>query len=217
MDFAPRPPHSEVRAAVIAMDALPIRRPPSPVEAAGLWAALTLALALVMAMSHFSLPALFAVPPDPRAWQEAHGEWLRALVGTAPIVSVMALAPRWLPDRRARRWPLLVPTVLGATALGWWAQSHWLDLWERAPGSAAEARAMQHTLFVAALLIAVVSEYRHGFLRAAELLHEAEIARLRLQGELAAGRLQLLQAQIAPRTRRATRLRMRSHLRIRAC
>ena len=48
------------------------------------------------------------------------------------------------------------------------------------------------------VLIAVVGEYRLGFTRASEALHQTEVERLRLQSELAAGRLQLLQAQIEP-------------------
>ena len=53
-------------------------------------------------------------------------------------------------------------------------------------------------LLVIAALVAVLGEYRVGFSRAAESLHQTEIERLRAQGELAAGRLQLLQAQIEP-------------------
>ena len=44
----------------------------------------------------------------------------------------------------------------------------------------------------------MLGEYRWRSLRAAALLHEAELNRIRLQSELAAGRLQVLQAQIEP-------------------
>ena len=57
---------------------------------------------------------------------------------------------------------------------------------------------MLHTMFVLATLVGVLGEYRWRSLRAAAVLHEAELNRIRLQSELAAGRLQVLQAQIEP-------------------
>jgi LytS/YehU family sensor histidine kinase len=57
---------------------------------------------------------------------------------------------------------------------------------------------MVHTMFVLAVLVGLLGEYRWSSLRAAARLHEAELNRIRLQGELAAGRLQVLQAQIEP-------------------
>jgi hypothetical protein len=50
---------------------------------------------------------------------------------------------------------------------------------------------MVHTMFVLALLVGVLGEYRWASLRAAALLHEAELNRVRLESELAAGRLQM--------------------------
>jgi len=178
------------------MDAFLISRRSSVIETVGRWVALVTGLAALTALIRLPVDQLVALNPD--EWADAYGLWLNAFTGIAPVVLVLAAVPRWLPNARWKRWLLLVPTVLAAAWLGWLAQSGFSDTCGCEPIPPAEARAMQHWNFVVAVLIAVLGEYRLGFSRAAESLHQAEVERLRLQSELAAGRLQLLQAQIEP-------------------
>jgi LytS/YehU family sensor histidine kinase len=96
------------------------------------------------------------------------------------------------------RWPALALVIAGAAALGWFAEDGLTLLVSGGSISDGERPYMLHTMFVLALLAGVLGEYRRASLRAAALLHEAELNRIRLQGELAAGRLQVLQAQIEP-------------------
>ena len=82
--------------------------------------------------------------------------------------------------------------------MGWFAEDGLTRLLSGEPISAGERPYMIHTMLVLALLVGVLAEYRWASRRAAAALHEAELNRIRLQGELAAGRLQVLQAQIEP-------------------
>jgi hypothetical protein len=175
-----------------------IRRRSSAVEIVGRWLSLIAGLALLTAAPSLNFDLLFAIPPDGAEWSDAYGLWLQAFTGIAPIVLVLAIVPRWLPLARRKRWPLLVMTVMAAAWLGWLVQRWTADTCGCEPMPPAEALAIQHWLFVVAVLIAVLGEYRDGLSRASESLHQAEVERLRGQSELAAGRLQLLQAQIEP-------------------
>jgi len=132
------------------------------------------------------------------AWREFAWCFLRALVAVAALLSTMALGTSRLPRRRALRWPALALVIVAAAALGWFAEDG-LTVWlSGAPVSSGERPYMLHTMFVLALLAGALSEYRWASMRAAALLHEAELNRIRLESELAAGRLQVLQAQIEP-------------------
>jgi hypothetical protein len=178
------------------MDAFLIPRRSSAIETLGRWVALATVLAALTALIRLQVDLLVALNPD--EWADAYGLWRHEFVGIAPVVLVLAVVPGWLPQARWKRWLLLVPTVVAAVWLGWRVQSGVINACGGESISPAEALAMQHWLFVVAVLMAVLGEYRYGFTRATELLHQAEVERLRLQSELAAGRLQLLQAQIEP-------------------
>jgi len=176
------------------MHPIPIRRRSSLVELAGQWVALAVALSAVQGLLWVDVPELLAWPPNPAPWVELYEFVVGWLAVNLPIVLVLATVLPWLPQRRVWRWPLLGATVVAAAALGWWVGGVSCTC-EIDPAS---SRMVAHDAFVAALLIAVLAEYRRSFLHAAESLHEAELDGLRLQSELAAGRLQLLQAQIEP-------------------
>jgi len=178
------------------MDAFLIARRSSPIEAVGRWLALVAGLSALTALIQLPVDELVALNPE--EWADAYSLWLNAFIGIAPVVLVLAVVPRWLPAARWKRWSLLVATVIGAAWFGWRVQSGLMDTCGCEPISPAKALAMQHWLVVVAVLIAVLGEYRHGFSRASESLHQAEVERLQLQSELASGRLQLLQAQIEP-------------------
>jgi signal transduction histidine kinase len=177
---------------------MPIRRRHSWIEVAGRWSALAVALAALTALLNLNVGLLVSFPPDAAEWADAYGLWVAALFGIAPEILVLAVVPAWLPSARRVRWPLLVLVVAGAAWLGWIGQRTSFSLCGCDAPEPGEALAMQHWLTVIAALIAVLGEYRSGFLRAADSLHRAELDRLQLQSELAAGRLQLLQAQIEP-------------------
>lgn len=178
------------------MARLPLQRHTSALESMGLWLALAAALATASALSRTSLFALASLEAE--AWDDLAGLWRFMMSGVLPLVAVIAVLPRWLPRRRLWRWPLTIATALLAAAAGWLVQDrmHMVCCGEPIqPGMVAITR---HALVVIALLVAVMAEYRRGYLEAASALHQAAVDRMRLQGELAAGRLQVLQAQIEP-------------------
>ena len=178
------------------MDAFLIPRRSSAIESVGRWFALAMALAALTALVRLEVDKLVVL--DAEEWTNAYKLWLEPFTGIASVVLVMAIVPRWLPDARWPRRLLLVPTVAAAAWFGSIAQGWLLDACGCEEPSALEVFGRQHWLVVVAVLIAVLGEYRRGFTRASESLHQAEVERLRLQSELAAGRLQLLQAQIEP-------------------
>jgi sensor histidine kinase YesM len=159
---------------------------------------LALCAACAVMLASFESLWFFFTDPFPDAWREFAWCFLRAFVAVAALLSTLALATRWLPQRRALRWPALALVIVGAAALGWLAEDGLTLLLSGEPISNGERPYMLHTMFVLALLVGVLAEYRRASLRAAALLHEAELNRIRLQSELAAGRLQVLQAQIEP-------------------
>ena len=159
---------------------------------------LALCTAFAVMLASFETVWFFFSEPFSDAWREFAWCFLRAFVAVAALLSTLALATRWLPERRALRWPALALVIVGAAALGWFAEDGLTLLLSGEPISDGERPYMLHTMFVLALLAGVLGEYRWASLRAAALLHEAELNRIRLQGELAAGRLQVLQAQIEP-------------------
>lgn len=178
------------------MARLPIQRHTSTLEAIGLWFALAVALTTASALSRTSIFALLAL--DAEEWSDLGGIWRYTMGGMLPVVVVLALVPRWLPRRRLWRWPLLVLTAVLGAGLGWLVQDRLRLLCCGAPIPREEVAMHLHTLLVPALMVAVLGEYRRAQLHAAAALHAATLGRLRLQAELAAGRLQMLQAQIEP-------------------
>ncbi|MES2100843.1 MAG: histidine kinase [Pseudomonadota bacterium] len=178
------------------MVSVPFQRHRSRFENIAILLALCTALAVMLAS--FESLWFFFTDAFLDAWREFVWCFARAFVAVAAVLSTLALATRWLPQRRALRWPALALAIVGAAALGWFAENGLTFQLSGATISDGERPYMLHTMFVLATLVGVLGEYRWGSLRAAALLHEAELNRIRLQSELAAGRLQVLQAQIEP-------------------
>jgi len=178
------------------MASVPFQRHRSWYEILAVLLALCTAFAVMLAS--FESLWFFFTDPFPDAWREFAWCFVRAFVAVAALLSTLALATRRLPERRTLRWPALALVIAGAAALGWFAEDGLTLLVSGKPISPGERPYMLHTMLVLALLAGALGEYRWASLRAAALLHEAELNRIRLQGELAAGRLQVLQAQIEP-------------------
>lgn len=159
---------------------------------------LGLCAAVALMLASFESLWLFFLEPFAEAWPDFVWCLLRAFVAVAALLTTLTVASRWLPQRRGLRWPALALAIIGAAAMGWFAEDGLTRLFSGEPISSGERPYMVHTMFVLALLVGALGEYRWASLRAAELLHEAELNRIRLQSELAAGRLQVLQAQIEP-------------------
>jgi sensor histidine kinase YesM len=140
----------------------------------------------------------FFTDPFADAWRNFVWCWQRAFVAVAALLATLALLSRWLPQRLSLRWAGLALAIAAAGALGWCAEDLLTLLTSGEHISSGERPYMLHTMFVLATLVGVLGEYRSRSLRAAALLHEAELNRIRLQSELAIGRLQVLQAQIEP-------------------
>ena len=178
------------------MASIPFRRHRSSFENIAILLSVSAALALMLAS--FESLWFFFTDPFPEAWQGFVWCVERAFAAVVALLSTLALATLVLPQRRALRWPALALAIAASAALGWLAEDGLTRLVSGAPISDGERPYMLHTMFVLALLLGVLGEYRWASLRAAARLHEAELNRIRLQGELAAGRLQVLQAQIEP-------------------
>ena len=140
----------------------------------------------------------FFTDPFPDAWRGFAWCWERAFVAVAALLATLTLLTRWLPQRLSLRWAGLALAIAAAGGLGWCAEDALTLLVSGEHISAGERPYMLHTMFVLAALVGVLGEYRWRSVRAAAVLHEAELNRIRLQSELAAGRLQVLQAQIEP-------------------
>lgn len=178
------------------MAGVPFQRHRSWFENVAIWLMASAACALMLAS--FESLWFFFTDSFSDAWRDFAWCFLRALVAVAALFLALGLGTAWLPERRALRWPALALVIVAAAALGWFAEDGLTFLLSGEPISDGERPYMVHTMFVLALLVGVLGEYRWANLRAAALLHEAELNRVRLESELAAGRLQVLQAQIEP-------------------
>jgi signal transduction histidine kinase len=175
---------------------VPFRRHRSWFEVLVILVSLCAVLALMLALVETMW--FFFTDPFPDAWETFVWCWERAFAAVSALLATLALFTRRLPQRRSLRWAVLALAIAAAGALGWAAEDGLTLLFSGDHISAGERPYMLHTMFVLATLVGVLGEYRWRSLRAAALLHEAELNRIRLQSELAAGRLQVLQAQIEP-------------------
>ncbi len=175
---------------------VPFQRHRSWFENAGIVLALCAALATMLAS--FESLWFFFLGSFEEAWWEFLWCFLRALAAVVGLMTTLSLLFALLPERRMWRWPALALTIVVAAALGWFAEDGLTRLLSGEPISSGERPYMLHTMFVLATLAGVLGEYRNQSLRASARLHEAELNRIRLQAELMAGRLQVLQAQIEP-------------------
>lgn len=122
------------------------------------------------------------------------------LTGTLVAVSLVFAARPLLADNGARRWTGLAALVLAASAVGWWIQLNpnlcgcddppaWTSNW---------GIAFLHQVIVIAGTVAGLQEFIRSSRRVADALHAEQLQRVELDGRLAAGRLQVLLAQIEP-------------------
>ena len=179
---------------VIAIE--PFRRHRAWFEVLGAFLSLCAAFALTLALVETLW--FFFTDPFLDAWLDFVWCWERAFVAVAAVLATLALLTLRLPQRLAVRWPALALAIAASGVLGFLAEDGLTLAVSGAPLSAGERPYMLHTMLVLATLVGVLGEYRWRSVRAAQQLHEAELNRIRLEGELAAGRLQVLQAQIEP-------------------
>ena len=179
------------------MASVPFQRHRSWIETLGIL--LALCVVLTSMLSFIECMWTFILQPFSVAWAEFALFWQQTFVAVAVVLLVLAPMPRWLPQRRWLRWPGLALAIVAAGALGWFAEDGFTLLATGAfiPDDREKAH-MVHTIFVLAAFVGGLGEYRWRSLRAAAAMHEAELNRMRLQGELAAGRLRVLEAQIEP-------------------
>ena len=177
---------------------LRVRRAPSRVQALGQWLALTLVVATTIALLRINTDALFAWPPSRIAWNAAATNWFGILAGVGVVTLALTVLPRLLPAPILLRWPLLALAALCAGALGSLLQRWWVSSAVGKVTPAAWNYVNLHTLIVLSALLAVVFEAQRRSRQADDAMYQSEIDRGRLQAELAAGRLQVLQAQVEP-------------------
>jgi signal transduction histidine kinase len=179
------------------MASVPFRHHRSWIETLGILLALCVVLASMI--SFIGTMWNFILQPFADVWPEFALYWQQNFVAVAAVLLILAPLPRWLPERRSLHWTGMALAIVAAGALGWFAEDGWtlLATGERIPDNP-ERPHMVHTIFVLAAFVGGLGEYRWRSLRAAAALHEAELNRIRLRGEFAAGRLQVLEAQIEP-------------------
>jgi signal transduction histidine kinase len=175
---------------------LPFRRHRSRLESFLLL--LSLCAASALALSLVETLWFFFTDTFSDAWRNFIWCWERAFVAVAALLAALTALTRALPQRLSLRWLALGLAIAVAGALGWGAEDALTLLVSGEHISTGERPYMLHTMLVLAALVGVLGEYRWRSLRAAAVLHEAELNSIRLQSELAAGRLQVLQAQIEP-------------------
>jgi len=178
------------------MASVPFQRHRSWIEVLGILFALAVALGLMKALVENVWT--FVLQPLPEAGQLFVLTWQQDFLGAAVVVLGVATLPQWLPQRRVPRWTGLALAVVVAGVVGWVVQDGFVRVATGAPIPPEERPYELFASLVLAALVGALGEYRWRSLRAAAAVHEAALTRIRLQGELAAGRLQVLQAQIEP-------------------
>ena len=178
------------------MEDLPFRRHRSWIEVLGILVALSAALGLMKSL--LESVWTFILVPFPEAWRLFVLTWQQNFLGAAVVVLGVATLPRWLPQHRLARWTGLALAVIAAGVVGWVVQDSFVRVANGAPIPPEERGYELHSSLMLAVLVAALGEYHWRSLRAAAAVHEAGLTRIRLQGELAAGRLQVLQAQVEP-------------------
>jgi hypothetical protein len=178
------------------IDGIQFRHELSRVERLGLWVALIIVLATVMVLLNTIL-RLTELPFD-QWWTNFARMWQFRFVALIPLVGTVLLFHPRLTRRRVVRWVALCAVVLLAAAMALICH----DLWRRfVMGGGIPPRLVPvqwHTYFVVAALLVGVLEFHLRSRNAAQALHESVMDGIRLQSELATGRLQILQAQIEP-------------------
>jgi len=176
------------------------RRDNSWIETLGRDVALAVALiAILVVMERMNDWITDSMAPI-HVWREFFNAFRLLVVGQLAAVFIIFVGRYALPDAGVRRWLGLIVLVAFACVLGWQAMLQWKAFaWpHRPPVPPFVARMFQHQLAVTAALIAGLHEFLRISRRAAGALHDAQLRRIAIEGDLAEGRLQVLQAQIEP-------------------
>ncbi|MDQ6640699.1 MAG: histidine kinase [Pseudomonadota bacterium] len=156
-------------------------------------------VAALVAMENLNDWVIQSTPAE-RIWRYFLLSWRQYLVGQLVVVFLVAAVRPALPAQGTWRWISLALLVVAACAVGWQVEMRWRAVVtpRLAPFDVYTAHAMQHQLVVTTALMVGLHEFLRISRRAEASLHEAQLRRIGLDGELAAGRLQVLQAQIEP-------------------
>ena len=175
------------------------RRDNSWIEALGRDVALAVLLvALLVVMERMNAWITDSVAPA-QMWRQFFNIFRLLIVGQLTAVFVIFVGRYALPEAGVWRWLGLVALVTVACVIGWQALVQWRALgWPHRPLPPFVALMFQHQLAVTAVLIAGLYEFLRISRRAAGALHQAQLRRIAIEGDLAEGRLQVLQAQIEP-------------------
>ena len=150
---------------------------------------------------------------DALGWRIFLGTAALRAEGLAAMLAIIALGQSWLPRRGAARWIGLLVLAAACTAAGWQLYQH--GLCPVARGLGIEVRWARQCVLGGppvsdwtpllvvrqaqfAVLLVGLHEFAWRGRRAREALHDAELRGMRLDGELAAARAHLLQAQVEP-------------------
>ena len=175
------------------------RRDNSWIESLGRDVALAVALvAILVVMERMNDWITDSMAPA-QIWRQFFNVFRLLVVGQLTAVFVIFAGRYALPEAGVWRWLGLVALVTVACVLGWQVLVQWRAIgWPHRPLPPFVAIMFQHQLAVTAVLIAGLHEFLRISRRAAGALHQAQLRRIAIEGDLAEGRLQVLQAQIEP-------------------
>jgi signal transduction histidine kinase len=175
-----------------------ISRHTSVFENTGRWVLLAVILTTLLTLLQVREKSFFVGSVDASSLARALRFWGTQILGVAPILLVLLLAPPLLPNRKRFRWPVLGAFALCGAFIGVELEMGWSIQVLGIPVPRPWLNVERHTLVVLSLLLAALAEFRRRTQQAEIAVHEAQLNRLRLEGDLAASRLQVLQAQIEP-------------------
>jgi hypothetical protein len=175
------------------------RRTYSPIEVYGQDMALAAVLVLLFEIEEGMGPWIGQSASPSRMASELFEGWRVFIVGVLVAVTLLFAARPLLPERGVARWFALLALVLAASTVGYSAWSFWRKFACGCdPLSMYIEIQFRHQVFVTVAVIAGIREFLHVSRRADEELHAARLQRVELDGQMAAGRLQVLLAQIEP-------------------
>ncbi|MEO8311931.1 MAG: histidine kinase, partial [Caldimonas sp.] len=184
----------------ISMELPRFRRDDSWIESLGRDVALAVTLvAMLVVMERLNDWIAESVGPE-RIWRQFWNYFRIQVVGQLTAVFVVFAGRRALPEAGVWRWLGLAALLAVACVLGWQALAQWQAIgWPHWPPlHPFVARTFQHQLAVTALLMAGLHEFLRISRSAEGALHHAQLRRIAIEGDLAEGRMQVLQAQIEP-------------------
>lgn len=179
--------------------------PPALGAAGSLGVGMSVAVLIATVTTIYEIGAHFELSFSPREIADIVGTWLVHLGATCAMLWIIYAGFRRAAPRPVPGWPILVVLVIASALTGWTLHVALTVLrcflYQTDPAVMLTGQLLQFLwlmmLTISIMMVAAVDIMSRTRATAATL-HEVELGRLQLEGELAAARLQLLQAQAEP-------------------